>query len=818
MRLEAVYTRFYRAFNFDYLRASSPTVSPSPWDTMDDGRIRPYITVSIDPELTCIVGANEAGKSQLLDAIEFAFGIESPENADFCRYSDYFNVREATLQPHFGVKFGKLTLDEISKLEKITDTQIPASASFHIFRTSADRVRVFVDGVEHDGAALESFTGLLPHIVRINPDRALPNSVPLAYLASGGSAQSITRQMWRPAIGPALDNVPQLLPCLDNAEELAKRVRQVFGLSDGAPSLSQDEQERLDSELQLAFDLLVTVGGISVGSFKALQDALNMENEGYANGIRGEMNNQLERSLNLSKWWSQDRDFRLEIDVREFDLVFTVRDRTGSSYSFGERSGGLKYFLSYLVQSLAHMKHRTGPEVLLMDEPDAYLSNQGQQDLLRVLKEFTVDTSTVRGGQVVFVTHSPFLIDKNRADRIRVLDKGSGDEGVRVVRDIGHNRFEPLRTAMGSFVGETVFMGNCNIVVEGVSDQVLLAGMSALLDIGGKDYDERLDLNRVTLVPAGGAQNVYYITYLARGRGVEKPAVVVLLDGDSAGDDAVRELTQKRKGQKRILKEDYILQIKTDDIDDLESDCSRGPIETEDLVALDVAFAAVENYAREVGFDVSDVSEFQREVTELVSDSHNLGLFEAINSALETTQEHRFRIEKFPFSRHVVDVCSLGTEPSIDKASIDRTCDRFALLLRHLTAKQRMADRERDRKTIEGRVKRETSGFIRDYHSPTKMDLKLLLERIEAVVDDAEEGDKLLTDIRRLREDYQLGLNLNEAIADLVGLRRRLAELEYAERRALQASDSEQHADDEDVAECDGEDEDSDDPSSSITE
>ena len=129
-----------------------------------------------------------------------------------------------------------------------------------------------------------------------------------------------------------------------------------------------------------------------------------------------------------------------------------------------------------------------------------------------------------------------------------------------------------------------------------------------------------------------------------------------------------------------------------------------------------------------------------------------------------------------------------------------------------------MADRERDRKTIEGRVKRETSGFIRDYHSPTKMDLKLLLERIEAVVDDAEEGDKLLTDIRRLREDYQLGLNLNEAIDDLVGLRRRLAELEYAERRALQASDSEQHADDEDVAECDVEDEDSDDPSSSITE
>ena len=30
----------------------------------------------------------------------------------------------------------------------------------------------------------------------------------------------------------------------------------------------------------------------------------------------------------------------------EFDLVFMIRDRTGRSYGFDERSDGLKYFLS----------------------------------------------------------------------------------------------------------------------------------------------------------------------------------------------------------------------------------------------------------------------------------------------------------------------------------------------------------------------------------------------------------------------------------------------------------------------------------------
>ena len=67
--------------------------------------------------------------------------------------------------------------------------------------------------------------------------------------------------------------------------------------------------------------------------------------------------------------------------------------------------------------------------------PDAYLSNLGQQDLLRVLQEFTTETESAPGGQVVYVTHSPFLIDKNRADRIRVLDKGFG--GRRCTRSEG---------------------------------------------------------------------------------------------------------------------------------------------------------------------------------------------------------------------------------------------------------------------------------------------------------------------------------------------------------------------------------------------
>jgi predicted ATP-dependent endonuclease of OLD family len=164
-----------------------------------------------------------------------------------------------------------------------------------------------------------------------------------------------------------------------------------------------------------------------------------------------------------------------------------------------------------------------------MDEPDQFLSASGQQDLLRVFDDFADPKDVGREPvQVVYVTHSPFLIDKNEADRIRVLEKGEYDEGTRVVTSTAANHYEPLRSAFGSFVAETAFIGNCNLMVEGPSDQVLLAGASRWLKQLGVADRDRLDLNHITIVPAGGTRHIPYLVYLARGRDIDKPPVVVL--------------------------------------------------------------------------------------------------------------------------------------------------------------------------------------------------------------------------------------------------------------------------------------------------
>ena len=109
MLLRTAYVRFYRAFNYDYLRKRHRDYHPNPWDKMEDGTFYPYISIDIDPKLTCVVGANESGKSQLLQAIECALGKAATDPADFCRYSTYFTVSEVMRHPHFGLHFDTLT-------------------------------------------------------------------------------------------------------------------------------------------------------------------------------------------------------------------------------------------------------------------------------------------------------------------------------------------------------------------------------------------------------------------------------------------------------------------------------------------------------------------------------------------------------------------------------------------------------------------------------------------------------------------------------------------------------------------------------------
>jgi predicted ATPase len=786
MLLKKVFVRFYKSFNFDYLRKYHARAERQPWEMLDD-MWYPYVRVPIDSKVTTVVGANESGKSQLLTAIEKGVSGEGIQREDFCRYSQFSTVERGQMKwPDFGFEWGDLSsIDQQSVRTACNIAEGTSFDRFLLFRTNRGSLTVFIprggDYSHHEleGEAAVNFRNILPRVFRLDPEIALPDSVSIRGLAKGkleparSRFETINRRQ-RFGLLEAFDLVALNPDWFATPEAVQKFATQISPAV--SPLLRSSRIDDTDGdidqkarEFKLAYDLLFKVANIDPEALAELYRALRDGKEGHANGIIQEINDRLAATLNFPNWWVQDRNFRLVVSPREFDLVFTIRDRTNTDYSFNERSSGLKYFLSYYVQYRAHEPRGDRQEILLMDEPDAYLSSQAQQDLLKIFDAFAFPEDGSRPVQVLYVTHSPFLIDKNHAKRIRVLEKGVGEEGTRVVKDAAKNHYEPLRSAFGAFVGETTFIGNCNLMVEGQADQILLAGAATHLRRRNVSMLETLDLNRVTIVPAGSAPHVPYMVYLARGRDIEQPAVIVLLDSDQSGNDARKRLRKGGAYGKQLLKDSFVLQV-GDLVGELGLSLAKGgtPVEIEDLIPLPICAEAAQKYAREV------CGAGEREAAAITPEAirNNLTgdrtVFDAVAACFDDLPEDGLHIEKVGFARNVVEVV-VESSRLVGSGELRESLEEFEgnmkTLFRGLNRIRREAERELISERVTHKINRLKDSFIQDHPAAARREeAHVLFDDMEASLDDGPESDPVRLAIMNLRREFSIDDDMTRPI------------------------------------------------------
>lgn len=784
MFVSCVYIRFFRSFNFDYLRKAHEDFHPDPWDTLgSDGLQFPFVKVPLQESVTTIVGANESGKSQLLTAIKRGLTGEGIARGDFCRYSQFFVVNKTMKFPDFGLGFKGLDETDRDLLAKACKGKFnEAVGAFNMFRFSSGEPVFFVqqDGqwAKYPVKDKKALDALLPDWFEIAAHVALPESVPVKYLAEPTRSLRTTSRRGRQSFFNTL---------LDQADSWFGTAEQV---TKAAPSLvnayaaaNQNTTEH-DKQLALADDLLLKVAKIERVAFQELLAAVDEGRDGFANGLVEQMNRALASSLNFPRWWSQDHQFQLLVTLRDQDLVFTIKDRTGTEYSADERSSGLKYFLSYFIQYLAHEPPVSGArEVLLMDEPDAYLSSSGQQDLLKIFEDFAYPESPDRKPcQVVYVTHSPFLIDKNHGERICVLEKGEGDEGTRVVRNAARNHYEPLRSAFGSFVGETTFIGTCNLMLEGMSDQILIAGMSARLRHHKTPNSQNLDLNSLTLVPTGSAPHIPYMVYLALGRDVDRPAVTVLLDSDKSGNDAYAALRRGPKG-KPLLDMSLVLQVGGLPPRDVLSTRPGGAVAIEDLIPLDIGVAAVKQYAADFLAPAEEKKIRALKVGDLLFGGEE-GTHEALEQAAARIVSG-IHLDKVGFARSVIDV--IKNEDVVLSSALAQLDANFRVLFRELGQRQRKALRLITTEKTSAKLKRLKRSFLLDHPSgATKETAKLFFEEIDAVLDGSVDADDLRIQLRAITRAHELEDNPTDLIGDYSVFCNALETLAYREVNQVQ--------------------------------
>lgn len=798
VQLREVYARFYRSLNYDFIKASDQRYEPAPWDETHEGDY-PFVRITLKPDITTIVGANESGKSQVLRAIQGALTGTGYDRSDFCRYSKFFGTDDRLVEPEFGAVYSDISTEDVSTIQGMTSlknlTDVQRVAVFRVNESPRHRMYVREGKKWTEGVNIRTPTSLaklgVPEPFYINADTPLPDRVPLSYLATGKASTSAGREglhsMWE-----VVAKHPQWFATKDTVSSHAESISAAFR---GAQEVSEEDL----AKYRLADDLLIKITGLGRELYKELETAVRTKN-GYANSLVDTVNAELAKALDFPQWWSQDSRFELFVSLFEFDLAFMIRDRTGRTYDFSERSDGMKYFLSYFVQYLSHeARHDGRPELLLMDEPDKFLSSSGQQDLLKIFGDFAHPRDQDRRPvQVVYVTHSPFLIDKNHADRIRVLDKGEYDEGTRVIKSTAANHYEPLRSAFGSFVAETTFIGNCNLILEGASDQVLLAGVARWLKGRAVADRDNIDLNSITLVPAGGTRHIPYLVYLARGRDIEKPPVVVLLDNDKAGHQAREDLAEGGAYGDRLLDATLVLQLGHGDLAGLITENPGGICGIEDVIPLGIALAAVKVYCEEFVPKVTvgdleltvDVVYGQAAVADAGKTPRNRGLMTYLEMAIRTaTGLAEFHLDKVAFARAVVDVISAPTSRSaVTDDDLQTMAGNMRLLLAAITNRQRQAIRAESVDKISSRVNRAKREFVRTHKGSARREhVAALIEEISSQLDNSPEAEGVRATMREWQRTFSLDQEPRELVANYAALLKSIDQLAYQATRAAEA-------------------------------
>ena len=265
-------------------------------------------------------------------------------------------------------------------------------------------------------------------------------------------------------------------------------------------------------------------------------------------------------------WWKQGNyRFRFHADGSFFQ-IWVSDDQRPEEVKLESRSTGLQWFLSFFLVFLVESKGEHENAILLLDEPGHSLHPLSQRDL----SDFFASLS--KENQLMYTTHSPFLIDADRLERARkvyVADDGTTKATDNLRHEEGKvqqsGAVYAVHSALNLSVAESLLLGCLPVIVEGPSDQIYMTAIKSLL-IGAGDIQPKKEL---VFVPGGGTKTSRVIASILTGRDESLP--LILLDGDASGASMIEQLKNGlyREDANRVLCVDDFSGFEKSEIEDL---------------------------------------------------------------------------------------------------------------------------------------------------------------------------------------------------------------------------------------------------------
>lgn len=216
----------------------------------------------------------------------------------------------------------------------------------------------------------------------------------------------------------------------------------------------------------------------------------------------------------------------LELEIKFEANKLYVRVITGDMVmSIGERSNGLRWYLGLFIELMA-IDYKNRDVLYLLDEPGVFLHVNAQKELLKLFDELCENN-----GQLIYTTHLPYMLDTENIYCIRRVEKDDDGQSHIFNRVYAgglelpsrQETLTPLIQAMGCDMKYSIDISSRkNIITEGITDRMYLEAGIKELGI----------LEEINIIPSNGVAAIPNIVSILIGWGCNYK---ILLDYDSEG-------------------------------------------------------------------------------------------------------------------------------------------------------------------------------------------------------------------------------------------------------------------------------------------
>lgn len=491
--------------------------------------------------VTILAGKNESGKSSILEALsDFNVNEKISEKA--------IRIEDDQTRPEIEVTFkvGRIEIDQILEKSRILYKKtVPDSIDLTFTKRYPDKYDLDGDFLNElpsdiDADFLQKIKNQIDSLVTdIVQDSFRSAGRPFPTLSADDLIQFRKNfNQWKLEIHPHLGAIAQSLGSVTLQKDIddLDASLQIIPLEEGEKSIRIRFFEEamslipnfiLFNSFNDIFPNAVPLADLSNNSWvKDLQkistlDIAVIQGQNARQKVTHKQLINAEINENFKDFWTQDLT-RLVFDFDNTNLFFWIEEN-GFHYEPEIRSQGKRWHLAFYIKVSARAKDGAS-NVILIDEPGLYLHANAQRDILKNIDECS------KSSQIFFSTHSPYLIEPDKLERVRLVEKQSENQGTKIENKI--HRFAdaetltPILTAIGLELNRGIVSIDkiSNVIVEGISDYYYLNAFKNIL------YRDRLNF-----IHGGSSGNMPKIGMILQGWGCD---VLYLYDNDRAFKDA----------------------------------------------------------------------------------------------------------------------------------------------------------------------------------------------------------------------------------------------------------------------------------------